>query len=583
MKGPALDAPLFETLTEALRHAAEHDSGLTFVDARERSTYLSWKQVQERAQRVAGSLVERGIKSGDRVAIVLPTAPAFCDAFFGALCAGAVPVPLYPPVRLGRLAEYHRATARMIGAAGARIVVTDARVRLLLGQAVAAARPELGMCTAAELLDHDGKWGQATFPELALIQFSSGSTVEPKPVALTHRALLTQTAILKSQLPDLPGVRTVGVSWLPLYHDMGLIGCLLSAMYWPGSLVLIPPELFLAKPALWLRTISRFRATISPGPNFAFGLCLKRVRDEELAGVDLSSWTYAPTGAEPISPPLLRRFSERFARFGFRSETLMPAYGLAEAGLAVTVHRHGEPVRAANVDPEHLARTGQIRQGDRPIASVGAPVPGFEIELRNELKFPVPAGHVGRIHVRGPSLMAGYFGLPQATAETLEDGWLDTGDLGFERDGELYVTGRARDLVIIRGANHVPQEFEECLEGLPGVRAGCTAAVGHLPAEATGEELLLLVEATPDAPPDLAERIRGRVVEHTGIRPHTVELLKPGTLPRTSSGKLRRSEALRRYLAGELHAPKNPGAAGMVLEMARSVAAYARSRQPPEP
>ncbi|MGA9520666.1 MAG: AMP-binding protein [Myxococcaceae bacterium] len=572
------------TLNDALDRAVGHDSGLTFVDARERDTFLPWREVRERALRVAAELTARGVRKGERVAIVLPTAPDFCDAFFGALYAGAVPVPLYPPVRLGRLDEYHRATARMLQAVDARIVVTDARVRLLLGQALGMARPALGMCTASELVA--GKRGQAASPaaeDLALIQFSSGSTVDPKPVALTHRALIEQTGLLKSHLPEVPGVRTVGVSWLPLYHDMGLIGCLLAAVHWPGSLVLIPPELFLAKPALWLRTISRFRATISPAPNFAFGLCLKRVRDEELDGVDLSSWTYAPTGAEPISIQVLQRFGQRFASVGFRSEALVPAYGLAEAGLAVTLGRRGGALRAAQIDPQHLARTGEIRDGERAVASVGAPVSGFEVEVRDEQNAALPPGRVGRIHVRGPSLMEGYFGAPEATSRALVDGWLDTGDLGFMRDSELYVTGRARDIVVIRGANHVPQEFEECLDGIPGVRAGCTAAVGYLPAQTIGEELLLLVETTADAPQDLAAQVQARVAEHTGIRPHAVELLRPGTLPRTSSGKLRRREALRRYLAGELRPPKKPGAAGMVLEMARSVAAYALSRQTPEP
>ncbi len=400
---------------------------------------------------------------------------------------------------------------------------------------------------------------------------------------MTHRALLEQTAILKAHLPEVSGLRTVGVSWLPLYHDMGLIGCLLSAVHWPGSLVLLPPELFLAKPSLWLRTISRFRATISPAPNFAFGLCLKRIRDEELEGVDLSSWKYALTGAEPISTQVLQRFADRFDAFGLRRDALVPAYGLAEAGLAVTLGRRGEPLRAVQLDPRHLARTGEIREGDRAVVSVGAPVSGFELEVRDEQNVPVLPGRVGRIHVRGPSLMEGYFGAPEATARALVDGWLDTGDLGFLRDGELYVTGRARDIVVIRGANHVPHEFEECLDGVPGVRVGCTAAVGYLPSDGIGEELLLLVETTPDAPPDLDEQVRARVAEHTGIRPHAVELLAAGTLPRTSSGKLRRQEALRRYLAGELRPPKKVGAAGIVVEMARSMAAYARSRQTPGP
>jgi acyl-CoA synthetase (AMP-forming)/AMP-acid ligase II len=575
MKGLDAIPSSFQTLNQALAAAAAHDSGVTFVDAREHDSFHPWPVLLSRAKKVAGALRKRGISPGDRVAIVLPTSPGFCDAFFGALFAGAVPVPLYPPVRLGRLDEYHRATARMLSAAGARIVVTETRVGLLLGKAVAAARPELGMCTAAELLGADtSPFAVEVKPDdLALIQFSSGSTTDPKPVALTHRALLAQTAVLKSSMPEASTTRPVGVSWLPLYHDMGLIGCLLVAAYWPGHLVLIPPEVFLARPAIWLRTISRFRASISPAPNFAFGLCLKRVRDEDLEGVDLSSWTYAPSGAEPISIPLMERFAERFATSGFRSSALMPAYGLAEAALAVTFARREGSLRSAQVDAAWLARTGQVRDGTRAVASVGRPIPGFEIELRSERGLPVESAEVGRIFVRGPSLMDGYFGSPESTSKALVDGWLDTGDLGFERDGELYVTGRAKDVIIIRGANHVPQEFEECLDGMPGVRAGCVAAAGFLPSDGSGEELILMAEKTEGAPEDLIERIRSAVTERTGIRPHTIELLAPGTLPRTSSGKLRRSEALRLHLAGELRPPRKVRTMGLVLEIARSVAA----------
>jgi acyl-CoA synthetase (AMP-forming)/AMP-acid ligase II len=214
-----------------------------------------------------------------------------------------------------------------------------------------------------------------------------------------------------------------------------------------------------------------------------------------------------------------------------------------------------------------------VREGTRTVASVGRPIPGFEVELRNEQGLPVAAGEVGRIFVRGPSLMNGYFNATEATAKALVDGWLDTGDLGFERSGELYVTGRAKDVIIVRGANHVPQEFEECLDGMPGVRAGCVAATGFIPPDGAGEELLLLVERTEGAPDDLAEKVRSAVTERTGIRPHTVELLAPGTLPRTSSGKLRRSEALRLHLAGELLPPRKVNTMGLVLEIARSVAA----------
>ncbi len=536
--------PRHATIPRALAAAAQGGSGLTFVDAQERGRALPFSELLVRARRAAGALRARGVRRGDRVAIVLPTCPEFMDAFFGAIFAGAVPVPLYPPVRLARLDEFHERTARMLELTGARIVLSDSRISRLLGVSVARARPELGL--------HPPELGDELEDEpadLALIQFSSGTTVDPKPVALTHENVLANAAAIDSFVPH--DDAQAGVSWLPLYHDMGLIGCLLLAVVHPGPLTLLGPETFLARPALWLRAISRKRATLSVAPNFAYGLCARRVRDEEMRGVDLSSWRFALNGAEPVAPAVLRRFAERFAPWGFDPRAFMPVYGLSEASLAVTFTPPGR-------GPKTLSRDR------RELASVGVPIPGVEVDV----------GSGGRIRVRGPSVMAGYFGNPAATAETLRDGWLETGDLGFIEEGELYVSGREKDLVILRGANHAPQEFEDALDGLPGVRPGCGAAVGC--ATENGEELVMLVERT-GGDPALAEAISARVVERTGIRPHAVHLLEPGTLPRTSSGKLRRGEALRLLLAGELRAPPPATFLRLAREAARSMAARLRS------
>ncbi|WNG40454.1 fatty acyl-AMP ligase [Archangium violaceum] len=580
MRGPALPRVKHATLDEALAAAARSSHGLVFVDAAERETSLSWAQVYGRARRTAAGLQRLGVSPGERVALLLPTSPGFMDAFFGALLAGAVPVPLYPPVRLGRLDEYHRSTARMLEVSGAAVVLTDAKVRLLLGASVAAARPRLGCHTVDEVSRDEGDLVVSVTPEaLALIQFSSGSTVDPKPVALRHGHLMAQLAALEAELPPAPGQAPVGVSWLPLYHDMGLIGCLLSAVYYPGSMVLLPPEVFLARPALWLRALSRHRGFVSPAPNFAYGLCLKRVKDAELEGVDLSAWRYALNGAEPVSLETLRRFSERFSRWGFQAGSLRPVYGLSEASLAVTFPPAGRGPHAVGVDARVLATERRVVDGSREVVSVGRPVPGFEVQVRDELGQVLPERRVGRVFVRGPSVMAGYFGLPEATQRSLDaEGWLDTGDLGFEQDGELFLTGRAKDVVIIRGANHAPQEFEECLETVEGLRTGCAVALGFTPEGEQDEALLILAEQAPGAEVEgLEERVREAVVAGTGVRPHTVRVLVPGTLPRTSSGKLRRSEALRRYLAGELSAPKKVGTVGLVVEMAKSALALARA------
>jgi acyl-CoA synthetase (AMP-forming)/AMP-acid ligase II len=326
-----------ETLVALLERAAEAPAaGLRFIDRRENDSFHPWSEIRSRAQAVAGSLAASGVGQGDRVVLVYPTGIEFFDAFFGALLAGAVPVPLYPPVRLGRLDEYHQRTAAMVGGVAARVVLAERRVRRLLGPAVEMARPPLGCRTLESLPVGRGAVAAVAADDLAMVQYSSGTTVDPKPVALTHRAVLAQTVRLNGFWPDGNGVRHSGASWLPLYHDMGLIGCVFPALERPAVLTLIPPELFVARPAVWLRTISRFGATVSPAPNFAYGLCVDKIADDELDGVDLSSWRVALNGAEPVAARVLRAFQERFQAWGFRPQALTPVYGLSEAALAVT-------------------------------------------------------------------------------------------------------------------------------------------------------------------------------------------------------------------------------------------------------
>jgi fatty-acyl-CoA synthase len=552
LRGPPAPAPRHATLVEMLSAAARQPSGVTFVGLREQEERLSWAEVDARARRAAGTLASRGVRPGDRVAIVLRTEPAFLDAFFGALHAGAVPVPLYPPVRLGRMDEYVAATSRMLQVSGARALVTSGGMVRVIGRAAAEAGPglDLGVVDAGELpggvelsVARDGA-------DLALVQFSSGSTVDPKPVALSHASLVAQVDALVAVVS--PTVSDVVVSWLPLYHDMGLIGCLLGAASYPGPLVLLPPENFLARPALWLRAVARHRGTISAAPHFAYAHAADRVRDEDLEGLSLASWRIALDGAEPVTAGALRRFANRFSRFGFDPGALMPVYGLSEASLAVTFSPRGRAPLTERIDPEALL-SGRVEPGDREVVSVGAPIPGVEVEVRGEEGEPLGERRLGHIHVCGPSLMQGYLGDVAATGRALRDGWLDTGDLGFHAGGELFVHGRAKDLVIVRGANHAPDEFESCLGAIEGLRPGCVAALGFVPPGGDGEELLILAErlrASRADPALLEEAVREAVSSRTGVRPHTVRILEPGSLPRTSSGKMRRGEALRRFQAG---------------------------------
>ncbi len=552
-----------ETLNEALERAAGRpDAGLRFLDTRAEERWMGWPELRERAAEACGALQAAGVEPGGRVALVYPTCPDFVVAFFGALLAGAVPVPLYPPARLGRLEEYRRRTAGMLRRAAPVLVLADARVRRVLGEAgaLACAAPSLGCRALAELPRGRGAPQPARPAELALIQFSSGTTVEPKPVALSHRAVMAQAAALNALWPETPEHRQSGLSWLPLYHDMGLVGCVFTALERPGVLTLIPPEVFAARPAAWLRAISRYRATISAAPNFAYALCLERVSDDEMQDVDLSCWRVALNGAEAVAPSVLRAFSERFARWGLAPEALTPVYGLSEACLAVTFSDLHRPFTVACFAREALAAgVARLDSGGVETVSVGRPLPGFEVAIRGAAGRELGADRVGRVWVRGPSLMEGYFGDPEATVGVLRDGWLDTGDLGILHGGELYLTGRAKDLIVLRGKNYRPEEFELAAERAGGVRSGCAAALGFLPEGGAREVLLLLVErrreATPEAAPHIAEACRAAVLAATAVEPDTIEVLAPGTLPRTSSGKIRRQEALRRWRSGDLAAP----------------------------
>jgi len=576
-----------DTLGGRLVRAAQYPQGVRFLDRRETDgERLTYGAILARAGGVAGALQRLGLRPGERVALVLPTAPSFFDAFFGAVLAGVVPVPLYPPVRLGRMDEYHARTAAMLRACGARLVLSDRRIHRLLGAAVAEGKPELGSAIMEELEAREPAPVNVSADDVAFIQFSSGTTVEPKPICLTHRQILANVraiiAAIQGAYPESEAEPHVGVSWLPLYHDMGLVGGVLVAVEHPGELVLIPPELFVARPAIWLRALSRYRGSVSPAPNFAYALCAERVRDDELTGVDLSRWSVALNGAEPVTPAVLEGFVQRFARYGLRPEALTPVYGLAEATLAVTFSDLRTPFRRTRFDRDALVRRGSAIPAaeGHELVSLGPPLPGFALRITDDAGQDAVAGRVGRVLVRGPSIMQGYHALPERTAEALRDGWLDTGDTGFVHDGELYLYGRAKDLIVLRGRNHAPQDIEQVLHDVSGLRPGCAAAVGILRDE--GESLFVFVERARDAKEateSIAEAVSRTVSERTGLVPARVVVLEPGTLPRTSSGKIRRDETRHRFLAGTLTPPQRVTVLHLLREMLRSRVRFARMRR----
>lgn len=538
----------------ALLDALEGSSkGLIFVNRREEETHLLWSTLRDEAQLVAGALIAQGVKTGERVGLVYRTEPDFFRAFFGCLYAGAVPTPLYPPVRLGRLEDYHQRTSRMLEDADAVLVLASPQIRKLLGRAIAGAQPRLGCQTLQQLNGQEKANRPADADALGLVQFSSGTTRQPKPVALSQKALLAQaSAILTTMKASFADheVPWVGVSWLPLYHDMGLIGCVIPALIHDADLVLIRPEDFIGKPALWLRALSRHKGIISPAPNFAFGLCTQRIKEEDLEGVDLSYWRIAMNGAEAVQPSTLDAFLARFKPYGLREEAITPVYGLSEAALAVCFADFKTPYKCL----ENHERKGLV--------SVGRPLEGFEIEIRSEAGDTLDDGTEGLLWVKGPSLMEGYLNQAEHTAEVLQNGWLKTGDIALVNQGELYIVGRAKDLIILNGRNYAPDAIEAIVDGMPGIRRGCLAAVGWRKEGADSESLLLFVEhekgASEQVLSDLGDACQKAILDAVQLQSH-IAILSPGTLPRTSSGKIRRQEALNLYTKKSLLPPEKMG------------------------
>jgi acyl-CoA synthetase (AMP-forming)/AMP-acid ligase II len=526
--------------------------------ARDRVTCsLTYEQLWDGAAAWAAHVRSLGVEDGDRVLLVLPTERAFYESYLGILLAGAVPVPAYPPVRLGRMEEYLQTLRGLARNCGAKALITSEGVRPLIRPAEEVDGRRLPLVVPADV--RSGAAAPAveiTGESLGLLQYTSGSTGSQKGVMLTHANLLANLRAIGRGVELTPA--DVAVSWLPLYHDMGLIGLMLGSLYWGVPLVAMSPIDFLRRPARWLRALSEHRATVSAGPNFAYSLAARKVRDADLEGVDLSTWRVALCGAEPIHPSTIDTFTRRFAPYGFRPEAFFPAYGLAENTLAVSFSDLGALPHLEHVDARVLETEGRAERrspgaGARALVSVGRALGTVDVRIASEEGKSVPEGTRGEVLVRGPSLMAGYFGNPGATAETLAGGWLHTGDLGFVLDGRLFISGRKKDMVIKAGRNYFAEDLEAAAAGVPGVRPG-GVAVFAVENEARGtEEVVLVAEVRKDAAPGgLMEAIQSRVSEASGCRPDRVVLVAPHTLSKTSSGKIQRFKARAWYLDGTL-------------------------------
>lgn len=524
---------------------------------------ITYGELFRGASQIAAGLAARGVSRGDTVALMLPTGFDFLRAFQGTLLLGAIAVPIYPPIRLDRLAEYADRQSAILRSAGVRIMITVGRAKAV-AQILKAGVPSLMDVVTAEELAADPRAAVRMAPQskpddLAFVQYTSGSTGSPKGVALTHANLMANVRAIGLGLDSRPV--EVGVSWLPLYHDMGLIGSWLFTMASAYPLALRSPLSFLSRPERWLHDIHRRRGTMSAAPNFAYELCVRRIRDEDIEGIDLSSWRCALNGAEPVRPETIDRFVARFAKYGFRRETMMPVFGLAECsvGLAFPPVQRGpkfDRVDRAAFEKGHATPAADEDPHANVFVSAGRALPEHEIRIVNDSGEPVPEREVGRLVFRGPSMTAGYYRNEEATAAIRRaDGFLDTGDLAYLADGELYIAGRLKDLIIRGGRNLVAAEIEEAASEVEGVRKGCVAAFGVSEAR-TGTEQVVIVAETKAADrrelDEIEHRIIDRVTNAIGAPPDVVRLVPPGSVPKTSSGKIRRGDTKKLYVSGDL-------------------------------
>ena len=561
---PATAGTLTEVLDWHATHAPDQVHILLYEDAPDPRP-ITHAALWQAAARTAGGLKAAGLEAGQTCALMLPTGMAYFASFFGVLLAGGVPVPIYPPARPDQLEDHLRRHAGILNNAGAVLLVTvpEARaVARLLRAWVPSLRAVLQPAELAQAAPIH-RVAAARAGDIAFLQYTSGSTGQPKGVVLSHADLLANIRAMGAAVAVCPS--DVMVSWLPLYHDMGLIGAWLGSLYFGVPLVSMSPLAFLARPRRWLEAIHRHRGTLSAAPNFAYELCLMRISDDKLDGLDLTCWRRALNGAEPVSADTLQRFAKRFARCGLRAEALAPVYGLAEAAVGLTFPPVARGPAIDCIDRERFCTAGQALPVpcDDPramsVVSCGRPLPGYRLRIVDAAGQALPERREGQVWFQGPSATRGYYRNPDATAKLIHtaggERWHDTGDRGYLAGGELHLTGRVKDMIIRGGRNLYPYELEQAIGEVPGVRRGCVVAFAAPDPEHGSERLVLLAETRERDPARraaLARRIRERATEVLGLPPDEIVLAPPRAIPKTSSGKLRRVSARERWTAGKL-------------------------------
>ncbi len=548
-----------QTLTDVLQWHVERHPDRTliqfYVDSGE-GEVINFRRLQDSAVSVAEGLRSRGVEPGEPVVVILPTGSEYFYCFMGILYAGGIPVPMYPPARWRALADHIQRHNSILGNCGARNLITSPEGLELIADIKGKSQTLRQILTVEDLLlaSPPSELPVLAADDTAFLQYTSGSTGDPKGVVLTHANLLSNIRAMGEAVKATSS--DVFVSWLPLYHDMGLIGAWMASLYFGMTLVLMPPPAFLAKPERWLWAIHRYRGTLSAAPNFAYDQCVRRIDEVEIADLDLSSWRVAFNGAEPVSAVTLGKFNEKFGKFGFKPESLMPVYGLAECSVGLAFPPLGRETNRDRVNRISLQRKGVATAAEdgeeRPLTYVssGRPLPNHEIRIVDDSGRELPDRQVGRVQFRGPSATSGYYKNVEETRRLFDGNWRNTGDLGYIAHGELYVSGREKDVIIKAGRNLYPQELEEVVSSHPDIITGNVAVFGGADPATGSERLIVLAETRKKSAEDLQalrSEVNALVSDLIGSPPDDVVLAPPRSVLKTSSGKVRRAASRAAY------------------------------------
>ena len=546
---------LAPTLVDAVRALVDDRArGFVFVRSDGKERFCSFHEMASEAERRAGHLVARGLRKGDRIALVIPDGDEFVLSFLGALFAGLVPVPIYPHLSFKNIDGYHNTLAHIANASSAAMILTTAATRPFIDPVLPRLPALRLVATVDELAGDAGRVERNVIPDdLAFLQFTSGSTSRPKGVMVTHGNLAANAEAFMIHGVDRDPSVDKGVSWLPLFHDMGLVGFVVGPLFSNVPCVLLPTASFVRSPRLWLEKIHKHRGTITYAPNFAYALVAKRLKEKDVEGLDLSCLRVAGCGAEPIQPRALRDFADRLAPARFSPSAFMPSYGMAEATLAITF----VPLGVGLKTDTHEARE---------IVDCGRPFPNHEIAIVDETGNRLAERQVGEIVARGPSVTKGYFCEPALTANVYKplpgdsDGgpWLHTGDLGYVANERLFVCGRLKDIIIVRGRNYYPSDIEWAIRELPGIRRGNVVAFG---VGDTEDQLVVCCEGAAADAASIKDAAAACIAEDFGLTVHEVVVAPVASLPRTSSGKPQRRKTREMYLNGTLQRARSVQAA----------------------